>query len=295
VDERIPWSLWPSWSSWWPLLSVIGGSLPILVVGVAIATDQLSLSVRWEREKERLRGVLPEWFPDWLYQEATPRELEEYSELIRHGAMTAEDFERIPETVYHVTANAPAILREGFKTAAELGFRDFGGTGNYVSVTTLENARIYRDNMRMACRLINGLATLRELREWMVKAAAGSEATFRSAFETARFRFKLPEDVDLDDPRVNTPEFLWEVFSLGFALNGPGYALFIGKPTLLGKRPEDIVIVEAEVLPGLRFRHPYNIIRPEDVAGRYTYNKYEKEWRIWQPKYLKPLRVVDAP
>jgi len=234
-----------------------------------------------------------------LFEQSTPEDLRGYINVIYWGGLVKEDIAEIPRRVYHATPNPEMIMREGFKTAAELGVSGFGGTGDYISVTTLENARTYRDNLRMACRVINGEVGLRELKVWMREQAKGSDAPFERSFETAKHSlvYGRPPDPEmerlgLDYPPFNTPEFLWEVFEKGYTMDGPGYVLFIGKPTLLRKRCEDIKIVEAEPSPRLRFRHHYNIFRDTPMSGRYTYNRYETQWRIWDSKDLKPLRIL---
>jgi len=293
VSENIP-------TEWW-VFSLTAGLVPIIAIGGTIISQEAIREVARREEEEKLiiMARLPKWFPLWLYEQSTPEELRDYLTVIYWGGMGPEDIAKIPERVYHVTPAPETIMREGFKTASELGVRGFGGTGDYVSVTTLENAKIYRDNLVMACRVVNGEVNLRELKDWMIEKATGKEATFERSFKTAKERYILKhgsppemEEMGLDYPPFNTPEFLWEVFELGYSMNGPGYVLFMGKPTLIHKRCENIRIVEAEPSPRLRFRHHYNIFRDTPMSGRYTYNKYEKEWRIWDPRDLKPLRIL---
>lgn len=288
-------------AEWW-VLSAIAGFAPMLAVGfVSIAQEAVSEVTRREyEEKQDILAHLPKWFPLWLYEQSTPEELREYISVIYWGGLAKEDIAEIPGRVYHVTPNPEMIMREGFKTAAELGITGFGGTGDYISTTTPDNARIYLTNMRMACRVVNGAADLRELKTWMMEQAEGSDEPFERSFKQAKHPlvYGRPPDPEmerlgLDYPPFNTPEFLWEVFEKGDVMDGPGFVLFVGKPTLLRKRCEDIKIVEAEPSPRLRFRHHYNVFRDTPMMGRYTYNQYETQWRIWDSTDLKPLRILS--
>jgi len=283
AEERVPYG-------WW-LLTGLGAMAPVFVIGAAIASQEAVNRLEFER-KEALER-LPAWFPAWLAEESTPAELKEYFHMIYWGGMAQDDMEKIPSQVYHVTPNPEEIMQVGFRTAAELGVAGFGGTGDYISVTTLENAETYQENMRAACRVLNGMMSLREVKEWMVRQAGGREEPFNKAFATAKgYHPSLPEEGGLDDPAFNTPEFLWEVFSHGFIMDGPGFVLFMGRPTLVHKRCENIKIIEAQPSPRLRFRHLYNIFEKTVMRGRYTYNKLEKEWRVYDSSDLKPLRIL---
>jgi len=264
--------------------------------------DEIRARIQLEQEEERKREALerlPDWFPRWLYDESTAADLREYFHMIYWGGLGPQDIEKIPSRVYHVTPNPESIMREGFKTAAELGVAGFGGTGDYISTTTLENARTYLENMRMACKIINGLASLTEVREWMVKQAGGREEPFDKAFDLAKAHYadrhpgEEAEKMGIDYPPFNKPDFMWEVFSDAYVMDGPGFTLFIGKPTLLHKRPEQIRIVEAIPSARLRFRHHYNIFPGTVMSGRYTYNNFEKQWRIWNPADVKPVRILE--
>lgn len=278
------------------------GLAPVFIVGGVIIGQE---TLKWEPPRPlpgelRAEYGLPEWFPDWLLEQLTPEEARKYITWIYWGGLEREDVEKIPSLVYHATPNPEEIMRVGFKTEAELGVRGFGGAGNYVSVTTLDNARIYLENMRMGCKIINGLTNLRELKEWMRKASRReSDQPFEKSFESAKASYMISigdspeiERMGIDYPPFNTPEFMWQVFEKGDIMDGPGFVLFMGKPTLLHKNCEEIKIIEAKTSPRLKFRHPYNIFRDTPMSGYYTYNRYEKQWRIWDTSDIKPLRVI---
>jgi len=246
------------------------------------------------------KSDFPEWFPDWLYEEATAEELERYRDWITSGVVGPDDIVKIPDKVYHATPHADAIMKEGFKTAKELGVSGFGGHGSYVSFTTLENARIYQENMRMACRILNGAAKLADLRDW-VKKMLGTDGPFAGSFEMTMHQYLIShpdergkaEREGMDYGPFNAPSFIWEVFKhlFAFAPNDGKIVLFVGEPNLAGVKPEDIKIVEARPSPKLRFRPEINLY-DEDMSDRYTYNKYEKEWRVWSGKNVSPVRIV---
>lgn len=235
------------------------------------------------------KSEFPNWFPDWLYHQLSPEEASNFLGMIRATNMGPQEVRRIPSKVYHVTSNADKILTHGFKTAEELGVSGFGGSGDYISVTTQENAKHYLDSMRIATRVMNNTISLDELGEWITKQSGPD--TWKEIEVNAKARADI-SNIPLDDPRTK-----WDAFRLLaiYAPKGTGASevLYMDKPTsLIGKDPRDIQMLEVVPDESLRFRHKYNIFRKEEMKPYYTYNVHELEWRIWDPRKVKPVRVV---
>lgn len=93
-----------------------------------------------KNDKSEKREQLPQWFPDWLYDELSEKQIDEYKDLIYWNAvLRQDDLQKIPEIAYHVSPEPYKIMSEGFRTAKELGKQSFGGHGSYVSVTTFQS------------------------------------------------------------------------------------------------------------------------------------------------------------
>lgn len=240
----------------------------------------------WEKEnpgkdklKKEILQKLPEWFPDWLYRELNPEELKEYISLIYHAGLGEHDIKKIPEKLYHVTPNPQDIMKSGFKTAKELGVKGFGGHGTYVSLTTFEEAEKYLENMVIACKILNREISLNELKNWM-KKTCGSDEAYNESLRGIKLRYK------------ESPEYLWRVFQKAYFFCQDNMVLFFSKPTLEGKDCDKIKIVESRPSPNLKYRHHYNIFPDVNMNPYYTYNKHEKEWRVYNPENIKPTILL---
>lgn len=247
-----------------------------------------------KRDKSDMLEHLPEWFPEWLYNESSEKQLKEYRDLIYwSGVLHPQDLKQIPETAYHVTPEPYKIISEGFRTSKELGKQSFGGHGKYISVTTYDNALDYLESLRIVTRIMNGEISFSELKKWII--ANCGENMFNQIYHSEKIRRKYDnKSLDEDDP-----DFQWDVFEKVFIYTHDGSpvckVLYMGKPTsLIGKKPEDIRIVEVKPSPELRFRHEYNIFSEEDMSPYYTHNTHETEWRIWDPGKATPIKILNA-
>jgi len=242
-----------------------------------------------KNDKAEKREQLPQWFPDWLFEELSEKQIDEYRDLIYWSAvLRLEDLQKIPEIAYHVSPEPYKILSEGFRTGKELGKQSFGGHGSYISVTTYENAKEYQESIRIATRILNNTITFAELKDWIVRTCGAR--VFEMLYSEAKRNIPKSE---------NSSEFQWEMFhklAIYSDLDAKTCrVLYMGKPTaLIGKTPQDIKIVEVKPSPELRFRHEYNIFHDESMAPYYTYNKHEAEWRIWDPAKAIPMRVLET-
>lgn len=248
-----------------------------------------------KEDKAEKREQLPKWFPDWLYDELSEKQLDEYRGLIYwSGVLTEADLKQIPKLAYHVSPEPYRILSEGFRTAKELGKQSFGGHGTYVSVTTYENAKEYLESIRMATRIVNNTVTFTEFKEWIVKNCGAR--IFENLYSEAKRAASLDSKYYPKDE--NSPEFQWAMFEK-LAIYSDLDAkvcrvLYMGFPTALkGKHSEEIKIIEVRPSPQLCFRHEYNIIHDEEMEAFYTYNKHEAEWRIWDPRKAIPIGVTE--
>lgn len=248
-----------------------------------------------KNEKAEKREQLPSWFPDWLFDELSEKELDEYRGLIYwSGVLHPEDLQRIPEVAYHVSPEPAKIMSEGFRTAKELGKQSFGGHGTYVSVTTYANAKEYLESIRFATRIVNNTATFAEFKEWITKNC--SVKVFETLYSEAKRAAQSGSKYYAKDE--NSSEFQWQMFEK-LAIYSDLDAkvcrvLYMGRPTaLIGKTPQSIKIVEVQPSPELRFRHEYNIFQDEKMAPYYTYNTHEEEWRIWDPRKAIPVGVME--
>jgi len=228
----------------------------------------------------------------------------------------------IPYYLYHVTPNADKIFREGFKTAEILGVSGFGGHGTYVSLTTLDNARIYKINMMMMTAVVNGYATPLELKEFIITYGGRSAwyGCLPTAFDNDRYRFekehpnvriRYPTDaysieqlffdeLDYDGSKVSkdiTIERMYSTLKSAWPFaekDKQGYlVLWFGYPSILkGKIPNDIKIIEVHVEGDLKFHSEVNFPW-HDPHGWFTYNPAEDEWRIFDLDKIIPLDIVE--
>lgn len=231
---------------------------------------------------ENLKGTVPLW----VIYDLEPSELSSYSldvfDIARSGG-----FRKLPDRLYHATANSEKIMQSGFKTAKELGHSGFGGHGTYISFTTLENARKYRDNMRLATEIVNGMITFDELVK-KVEKIGGSRAKEFVLWKGDKMR-KSGED-------LNDPKIMFEVFSGVFFADPKNFVLFVGFPSsLVGKSPDDVKIVEARPVRKLRIAVPHAIswMSDEELKDRYMYHDLETEWRVYDSKAVEPIRIVE--
>jgi hypothetical protein len=61
---------------------------------------------------------------------------------------------------------------------------------------------------------------------------------------------------------------------------------------LRGKSPDEVKIIEATIQP-LQWHSGVNISNREDMQDKYTYNKHENEWRIWNPNSIMNISILD--
>jgi len=62
----------------------------------------------------------------------------------------------LPKKLYHVTPFPEAIMQEGFKNFTEADKQTFGGHGEYVSFTSLENAKLYHEALKDIASIARG-------------------------------------------------------------------------------------------------------------------------------------------
>ena len=229
----------------------------------------------------------------------------------------------LPKTLYHVTPFPEEIMQEGFKAFTDMSRQTFGGHGEYVSFTTLENAKVYQEGLKDVARLANdefGVWDLSNLFEKWGVPKAKVNGIIQNAWSNIRSDLSIKEEEPSSEKRnlwvelensVQTedaydklfefleryPEDVQIVIARIFEILhifGSNFPLFMGTMKSLlnrlkGKSPDDIAILEAKT-PPLKWRSNVNIF-DEDMSERYTVNTGEQEWRVHNPQAVERQNI----
>lgn len=193
----------------------------------------------------------------------------------------------LPKKLYHVTLAADKILQEGFKTFKDPAQQTFGGHGTYVSLTSLQNAQVYADGLKDFIYLAN-LPTNDAKMAWI-------RTNFRIKWGIADGLYKM---IEFRIENGATPDdALGEAMGVShiWSKSTPRFPMFVNGKFLLqkfrGMSPNQVKIIEVETQP-LEWHPGANIFDDVDMSQKYTYNSNENEWRIWDPKLIKAVRVL---
>lgn len=177
-----------------------------------------------------------------------------------------------PEVMYHATFSAPEIEQGGFKPLNELDprHRVLGGSDQTsMSLTTRENAELYRD----------GLATARQLAQGLVPWDRHNAQLLAH-----HFGVRGPEFDRLwaeQDRRVGVPDDQrWYDLMQGVSFAGRKFPLFItgGWTDTLKNAPGPPRLVKVA----------------RGSAEQFMYNDGETEWKVSDPEKLRVLGVESA-
>lgn len=202
----------------------------------------------------------------------------------------------LPKKLYHATPYPDKILAEGFRLPKDVGVQSFGGGTEYMSFTSLENARKYQEVLKDLARIANGEY---DNMDWKQAFYVLSEKY--GGTEPDRLK-GLIEMIDgwqkyraQTDRRHDNARALLDFF--GYAHNHG-----IDVPFIFGSddkmldifkkvRPEQVGILEVETNP-MQWHTGTNIWSDTDMSNNYTYNQHENEWRVFDPKGIRPIRRV---
>lgn len=225
----------------------------------------------------------------------------------------------LPKKLYHVTPNPKEIMQEGFKSFKDMSQQTFGGHGEYVSFTSLENAKIYQESLKDFTRLANeeyGIWDLpRILNKWKVpkekwdQLVSNAWSNIRDYLKNNKDTLNDFRDIDrtmheqgsfnkleefLDQHPEWTAPAISRIFEVMSFPSEAGFPLFMGTTKVLmerlkGKLADDIAILEADI-PPLQWRSDVNIF-DEDMSDKYTVNTGEQEWRVWNPQSISREKI----
>lgn len=203
----------------------------------------------------------------------------------------------LPKKLYHVTPFPQKILQEGFKIFTEPSQQTFGGHGQYTSFTTLENAKIYQEALKDYITLANMNFISWEdfvnkikpfLIKWQIKDSWLN--LMKSHLNTEQKQ----------DPNIPTPNMIKQILAENIGImhifsKNDSFPIFISSKDTFkrfqGMSPNNVKIIETETQP---VQWHFNInISPEEMSDKYTYNKSENEWRIWNPQHIKPVKIIN--
>lgn len=193
----------------------------------------------------------------------------------------------MPKKLYHASPYVDTIMDEGFKLPKELGRQTFGGSEDFMSFTSLNNALSYQAVIQDLVKVANGFV---------------DEMQPLEVFQYFAEKWKVPQDAldsfisgtgrEADSPRKAAMLFFGYIHNYGGAKHVP---FIFGNSNLLdhfvGLNPDDVGVVEVETQP-LEWHTGTNIWHDTDMSNHYTYNRYENEWRIYDSQAIQPVRRV---
>ena len=205
----------------------------------------------------------------------------------------------LPKKLYHVTPNSPAIINEGFRNFPDSNDQTFGGHGQYVSLTTLNNARVYRNGLQDLWDLAYGNLTAEDIPSLGRKWGLTKKGTERLWAEVERESQIHGYPHDEQRKIADFMQKMTHVYSEEDHFKGhPRFPMFFGTmrnllSKLKDKDQQNLGIIEAQP-PPLQWHNGVNVgfgRDEEQMQDKYTYNGSENEWRIWNPKHLDPTKL----
>lgn len=256
--------------------------------------------------KKAQEDILPEeveYDPEWGEHHGPVSMKRDYWNYGQPGYNSYSPPMPMPTVLYHVTPFADKISEEGFKTFTDPEKQTFGGHGEYISLTSLKNAKMYQEGLKDFIRTANlptdAKKIMNFLKEYFIPKWNISNGWLEN-IETQALRL-AEKDADYQMNKKGIDEFLLEaLFSdLGTAhIYSKGDKRF---PMILfsknvanrfrGMDPNNVKIIEAETYPQ-KWHSGVNIF-DKDMSDKYTYNKSENEWRVWNPTNIKVLKILD--
>lgn len=185
----------------------------------------------------------------------------------------------MPKKLYHVSPQVDKILGEGLKTFKDPKQQTFGGHGDYISFTSLPNAKQYMEGLKDVVRAARGELTIEDFnRKWGIDPKKGESMLQNAQRWTEETKQYKPENLY---PTRVMMEYLRQAHTfskfplfLDLADQGPRFAQMT---------PEQIGIIEANVDQPMPYSHNYI---GTDMKGKYNYNKNETEWRVFSPELI---------
>lgn len=209
----------------------------------------------------------------------------------------------LPKTLYHVTPFPEKVMKEGLKSFDDPEKQTFGGHGDYISFTSLKNAKMYQEGLKDFIRIANlpedekiimDFLTGYFIPKWSIK-----NAWLENILIQAERLAEKNTDYQLENKSID--EFLWRALAgdIGtahiFSKGNDIFPMFLFSGTTVrrfrGMDPKDVKIIQVETHPQ-EWHSGVNIF-DKDMSNRYTYNKSENEWRIWNPKNITNIKVLD--
>lgn len=201
----------------------------------------------------------------------------------------------LPKKLYHATPFPDRIMAEGFIVPKKLKMKTFGGSDDFSSFTSLENAKRYLFVIQDLIRLANGefdhMGT-EEALDFLIQRYHGDPE------QTVWLKKMILswENYDREQGKENKRKSILQFF--GHAHNsGVDMPWIFGADLkhlepLKGLKPEDAGIVEVETVP-MQWHSGTNIWHDTDMSQNYTYNTHENEWRVFNPEQnLRPIRIL---
>ena len=209
----------------------------------------------------------------------------------------------LPKVLYHVTPFSEKIMEEGFKSFDDPDKQTFGGHGEYVSFTSIKNAKIYqeglKDFIKMANLPVNEESIMKFLTEYFMPKWNVKEAWLENIKQKALRLAERDSDYQMDKKGID--EFLWKELAgdMGtahiYSKGDRRFPMFLFSGRTINRfremNPDNVKIIQAEIHP--QEWHSGTNIFDKDMSKRYTYNKSENEWRIWNPDNVTSIKVID--
>lgn len=193
----------------------------------------------------------------------------------------------LPKTLYHVTPFADEIIASGFKTFKDPKQQIFGGHGTYVSFTDFESAKKYQSALKEVVRVLNGKYPVSENNFNSLKVLGQkwgmNDNQIASLIQYINFNYDKEKWSSIDAGL----EFVRFMKSYG-AKDFP--IIFSKCDRLIGKQEKDISILKVTTTP--QKWHSGININKDEMHDKYTYNRSENEWRIWNPKSVINIEKI---
>lgn len=236
-----------------------------------------------------------------------------------------------PKLVYHASPFARQILRMGF--VIKPSRQTFGGHGKYISATTKDNAIKYAQGLVYTMKVLQGkldwvgfkaeVERLYGCADWnsvlfnifyndIVRDEQDYtelKATIGGFYEKELVRMsKMAEQgVDWRGAKITPERELRRRWDMIRTLHTMGkcsedYPFFFGidiPKHLLVLDPSDVGVVEIEVVGVLKTtKRDWGYLdtgqRKREGRVNVTYNRSENEWRFYDAKDIRPIRVLDV-
>ena len=201
-----------------------------------------------------------------------------------YGALGYNEFSPpwpLPKKLYHVTPFPKKILQEGFRTFTDPKEQTFGGHGEYVSLTSLPNARIYKEALKDFIRVANGMINIHNIQAFIEKwkIRPGWFESIQREHEERNLDWQKAIEEGIGNANVYSDEFPYFCMASSTL------------PRFRNFSPEEVGILEVETSPS-KWHSGVNMFNT-DKKGIYTVQRTEDEWRIYSPERLKAVGIVS--